>query len=387
MKHRFSYVFLHLGYRQHMRTYENTKIYKVVNDVDDSTFFGYTSMSLPSRLASLKKESSNTSCSGAVHEHIRAVGKEHFKLVLVEVFPCKCEDEVTARIAALMREDVKPYDASTELEAKVERLERLIEQCHTKDNEKPMSSCETGKLHQELEEQRKLISKLQEMVQQLSKTVAQLQPLPRIEPVTISDSTSSDAHTGGSPLEQPPTSPHQFDNPSEPSSPKTVETPESRGASSSPEHFNISDDDLEEERPKCIPIYDLTDDMFKVLKGKIDQDDVNRLRGRYTKTVRLGKHMQAHPKDEDNKTELMFYKESLAKRTALLRLDAGKNGFDQPCLRLLDTIEKEAMIGNNMMKKAKRLAVDRRKRLSYEDEVNDEDDKDDAKEDKPPEHI
>ena len=97
--------------------------------------------------------------------------------------------------------------------------------------------------------------------------------------------------------------------------------------------------------------------------------------------------MQLHPRDTGPKTELEFVKEALAKRTALLRLDSGKNGFDQPCLRLLDTIEKEAMIGNNMMKKAKRLAVDRRKRLSYEDEVNDEDDKDDAKEDKPPENI
>ena len=81
-----------------MRTYENTKIYNVVNVVGDSTFFGYTSMSLPSRLASLKKESSNTSCSGAVHERMRAIGKERFKIVLVEVSPCRCKDEVTARI-------------------------------------------------------------------------------------------------------------------------------------------------------------------------------------------------------------------------------------------------------------------------------------------------
>ena len=94
------------------------------------------------------------------------------------------------------------------------------------------------------------------MVQQLSKTVAQLQPLPSIEPVTISDSTSSDAQNGGSPLEQPPTSP------------KTVETPESRGGSSSPEHFNISDDDLEEERPDGLPNYDLTDKIFSTLSGK-----------------------------------------------------------------------------------------------------------------------
>ena len=126
-----------------MRTYENTKIYKVVNDVDDATFFGYTSMSLPSRLASLKKESSNLSCRGAVYEHMRTIGKEHFKLMLVETFPCKSKDEVTARIATLTKDDVRTEDGSTTLEAKVERLERLMEQHHAKDMEHIMNSCET----------------------------------------------------------------------------------------------------------------------------------------------------------------------------------------------------------------------------------------------------
>ncbi len=84
-----------------MRTYENIKIYKMVDGVDDATFFGYTSTSLPSGLASLKKETNNPSCSRAVYEHKRPVGKEHFKLVLVETFPCKSKDEVTARLAVL----------------------------------------------------------------------------------------------------------------------------------------------------------------------------------------------------------------------------------------------------------------------------------------------
>ena len=80
MNNWFSYVFLYLGYTQHMRTYENTKIYKVVNDVDSVTFFGYTCMSLPSRLSSPMKECNNPACSGAVYEHMRAVGEEHVKL-------------------------------------------------------------------------------------------------------------------------------------------------------------------------------------------------------------------------------------------------------------------------------------------------------------------
>ena len=148
-----------------------------------------------------------------------------------------------------------------------------------------------------------------------------------------------------------------------------------------PESFSFSDDDMEADLPPDdLPKYDLTDDMFKVLKGKIEQEDIDDLRRCYTKTVRLGIHIQAHPKDEDNKEEFIIYKEELAKISARLRLDADKIGFDQPCLRLLDTIEKEAKIGNNMKKKAKQRAADRRKRLSYEDEYDDEVNDDDIEE-------
>ena len=107
---------------------------------------------------------------------------------------------------------------------------------------------------------------------------------------------------------------------------------------------------------------------------KIDDYENEILKHYFTEAVKLGKHVQVHPRDLGPKCELEFAKEQLAKRTALLRLDADKIGFDQPCLRLLDTIEKEAKIGNNMKKKAKQRAVDRRTRMSYEDEVNDDDD-------------
>jgi hypothetical protein len=144
--------------------------------------------------------------------------------------------------------------------------------------------------------------------------------------------------------------------------------------------FQFSDDDMEPDTPPDdLPNYDLTDKIFTTLVGKIDDEDNAMLKQYFTEAVRLGKHVQLHPRDMGPKYELEFAKESLAKITALLRLDADKNGFDQPCLRLLDTIEKEAKIGNNMRKKAKQRAVDRRKRLSYEDEVNDDDD--DAKDD------
>ena len=140
-----------------------------------------------------------------------------------------------------------------------------------------------------------------------------------------------------------------------------------------PESFSFSDDDMEANTPPDdLPNYDLTDMRFNLLRGKIDDEENEMIKYYFTEAVKLGKHVQVHPQDLGPKYELEFVKEALAKRTALLRLDADKIGFDQPCLRLLDTIEKEAKIGNNMKKKARQQMIDRRKRMSYEDEYEDD---------------
>ena len=47
----------------------------------------------------------------------------------------------------------------------------------------------------------------------------------------------------------------------------------------------------------------------KAAKNKIEQEDIDDLRRCYTRTVRLGIHIQAHPKDDDNKEEFIIYKE------------------------------------------------------------------------------
>jgi hypothetical protein len=232
-----------------------------------------------------------------------------------------------------------------------------------------MNSCETERLHRELEEQRKLIIELYDMVQQLSNKVLHLQPLPSLEAdvnkdaddkaVIIADSTSSELLDSGFPLETPQPPPDPLNNPIEPSSPIT------------PEIFDISDGEVEEERPQGIPHYDLTDDMFKVFKGKVDEDYVDILKDRYVKVVRLGRHMKLHPRDEDNKCELMSLKESLAKKVAGLRVDANDLSLDKNCLKLLDTIEKDGGVGKNLRKKAAWHAADFRRRFTFEDEEAD----------------
>ena len=119
-----------------------------------------------------------------------------------------------------------------------------------------------------------------------------------------------------------------------------------------PEQFDISDedDDVNGEIPLTTPSYDLTDDKFNVLHGKLKQNDINRLIQRYNKTVELEMHLQSNPNDSDAKAEYTFIKESLAKQIAELRFDRNLLGLDINCLNLLDSIEKDTHISIRLRK-------------------------------------
>ena len=299
---------------------KRVKFYQLTNNVTDDVYIGSTSQVLYKRLYIHKTDMTKGSPS-RLCELMRKLGKDKFKIELLEEGVFADTDAINARELFWMREKGSTLNegyTKVTLEAKEEQPIALREYM----------------LH---------IQELQHKVQMLEAQLKTVQTQTHMDMNTITSTRASSV--------------------------------------TCPESFSFSDDDMEADLPPDdLPKYDLTDDMFKVLKGKIEQEDIDDLRRCYTKTVRLGIHIQAHPKDEDNKEEFIIYKEELAKISARLRLDADKNGFDQPCLRLLDTIEKEAKIGNNMKKKAKQRATDRRKRLSYEDEYDDEVNDDDIEE-------
>ena len=121
-----------------------------------------------------------------------------------------------------------------------------------------------------------------------------------------------------------------------------------------PEHFDISDDEVEEETPTSIPQYDLTDDKFNVLRGKLEQEHIDMLKERYTKTVKLGKHLQQQPNDNEAQAERTFDRESLARRIVRLRLDKQERDWNKTCLKLLDELEKTACVSNRLRKQVAR---------------------------------
>ena len=302
---------------------KRAKFYQLTNNVTDDVYIGSTSQVLYKRLYIHKTDMTKGSPS-RLCELMRKLGKDKFKIELLEEGVFADADAINARELFWMREKGSTLNegyTKVTLEAK---------------EEQPLA----------LREYMLLIQELQHKVHMLEaqlKTVQTQNPVQTQTHMDMNTTTATRASSVTCPVLTLPGSDQR-------------------------ESFSFSDDDMEADLPPDdLPKYDLTDDMFKVLKGKIEQEDIDDLRRCYTKTVRLGIHIQAHPKDEDNKEEFVIYKEELAKISARLRLDADKIGFDQPCLRLLDTIEKEAKIGNNMKKKAKQRAVDRRKRMSYED--------------------
>ena len=138
-----------------------------------------------------------------------------------------------------------------------------------------------------------------------------------------------------------------------------------------PSSFNISDgenEDVKTEVAEDVPMYDLRDDRFHILDGKVDKNWIAEMQTRYNKIQRIALHLKQHPRDTDSKEELLFERTVFARRIARIRGDAKYIGLEQRCLKLLDTIEKETGICKKLKNKATWRALSFRKNNSYEDD-------------------
>ena len=75
-----------------MNKYEQGKIYKIINDVDDMVYVGSTIQLLRQRFSShiykTKKENSK------LLNHIKLLGKDNFQIVLLHNYPCKNKEQL-----------------------------------------------------------------------------------------------------------------------------------------------------------------------------------------------------------------------------------------------------------------------------------------------------
>jgi group I intron endonuclease len=78
--------------------YQNAKVYKLVNDVDDKVYVGSTTSTLTKRKSEHKGDAKKaTQLNRRVYKHLNEVGWENVEIVLVETYPCNSKDELNAR--------------------------------------------------------------------------------------------------------------------------------------------------------------------------------------------------------------------------------------------------------------------------------------------------
>jgi len=79
-----------------MPDYQKAKIYKLVNDVDESIYVGSTCHKLKDRLSGHKCDAKRYS-TYKVYEHLNKIGWEHVTIELIEKYPCETKRELWLR--------------------------------------------------------------------------------------------------------------------------------------------------------------------------------------------------------------------------------------------------------------------------------------------------
>jgi len=78
-----------------MNRYNEGKIYKLCNDVDDQIYVGSTCLSLAKRRYSHKQCTKRRT--SPVYNHLNAIGWDHVHIILVESYPCANKMELEKR--------------------------------------------------------------------------------------------------------------------------------------------------------------------------------------------------------------------------------------------------------------------------------------------------
>lgn len=87
--------------------YASGKIYKIVNDINDDIYVGSTCQQLSNRMSCHRSHSNNDQFNGLLYQAMRHFGTDHFKIILIELFPCNLKIELCAREDHHIRE-LKP---------------------------------------------------------------------------------------------------------------------------------------------------------------------------------------------------------------------------------------------------------------------------------------
>ena len=72
------------------------KIYKIVNTIDDMIYIGSTVTNLSDRMGNHRSKAKMAHKNSKLYTHIKNLGVEHFKIILIKSFNCNNKDELEA---------------------------------------------------------------------------------------------------------------------------------------------------------------------------------------------------------------------------------------------------------------------------------------------------
>jgi ribosomal protein S27AE len=88
-----------------MVNYKNGKIYKIINDVDNEIYVGSTCEKLSMRMARHRKSRKELKkCNSKLYQHMNLIGIEHFKIYLIENYPCDNKEELERREGQIIKQ-------------------------------------------------------------------------------------------------------------------------------------------------------------------------------------------------------------------------------------------------------------------------------------------
>src|ERR1700719_1319123 len=79
-----------------MPDYQNGKVYKIVNDTDDEIYVGSTCNTLAKRFGDHKYDAKYKP-NIKIYQKMNRIGKEHFRIILIEEYPCNNKIQLISR--------------------------------------------------------------------------------------------------------------------------------------------------------------------------------------------------------------------------------------------------------------------------------------------------
>ena len=117
--------------------YLQGKIYKVINTIDDMEYYGSTIQRLCSRIGNHRAKAGPLNKSSKFYSHMRNVGIEFFKIILVHNFPCGSLEELEAEEYRVMN----TFDLSKLLN------ENVVYKKHSIEHNKKVGDAQRGEKH------------------------------------------------------------------------------------------------------------------------------------------------------------------------------------------------------------------------------------------------